>query len=318
MTEGNFMKKLLVALLCAILVLTAAACGKEKKAPSFGKNKYLDVPALQQTDPAWNYHVPQGLATYLGGIGSGVFAVCNAIRFVTGEFVSPTELADSFAAGGALTDDGLLKYLTFSKDGALDEYLSAHDNIKVQLETEWNDEFIAASQMDKYLDSGMACIIHIEGHFMAVVAHDAETSRYLVLDSLVNNTRKTGISGTWLHENSFDEGMSCSADGFCVIKAKGTPAKHDDLIHVNNDNSEFCFIIRSNGEGEAYFKETGSTSFAGNPGDSVTLVVTPLYGTRMNQLIVGGTFMEIKNEGKSSEYSLVLPKGNCDVLVNFG
>ena len=71
----------------------------------------MDVPALQQLDPAWGTRY-FGKWTFAAS-GCGIMSTLNTVRFLTGNMFDPWELAEFAHGDGSYNPDGRMAVAVF-------------------------------------------------------------------------------------------------------------------------------------------------------------------------------------------------------------
>lgn len=307
------MKKTVAFILAIVLMFSLFACGNSDE------KDYMDTLAIQQVDPKWNDYVPTGFSSGMGPSACGIFAMVNSIRYLTGTLVDPTEIAEVFVAADAFTEDGgTWRWKAFIEDGPAEKILK-EKNIPVEFAKYWCDcsDF---TQLDEYLEQGCACEFHVPGHFMTCVAKDNETGKYLVLDSaIVNPKRNTSLGGTWFDASQLSQGGIHPMTGFCAYRPLEDVPEHELPPTDNSEVWSYCnLVVDSTGQtGKANFVGTKARANAAKVGDTVKLHVKPGWGYMCAGLSVGGSYIDMINDGKEATYEFEQPETVADVIVYF-
>lgn len=278
---------------------------------------YMDVPALQQLDPAWGTRY-FGKWTFAAS-GCGIMSTLNTVRFLTGNMFDPWELAEFAHGDGSYNPDGgmgVWRWLFFVENGTL-EKSGILEKSNVKFTKYWGGAAYTPSAMIPYLEAGNVCIIHIPGHFMAIAGYDAASDKYFVLDSAINPQRGTFIDGSWLPASAFKEGGSSQMDAFAAFAAVGAPAEQS-RPPVNSSATRYpVYLNIISGNGSSYFVDSTEISRAVKIGQMVKFEVMPEEGYVISSVVIGGTPQTIQNGGGKAVYSFGMPNGSIGVDIKF-
>ncbi len=177
-----------------------------------------EITVYKQTDKRWKAYPygysskenrKKGIHAYLGqdnkngngyGGGCGVLAVVNAVYYLKGTFIQPKWLADFSVSTGARYDGGTYGWLA--------ERLCAKNG------SDFGIKFVTdvanVKDAKAYLKKGNVAIVHVQGHFMALVNYNSKTDKYLVIDSCPSGNRGTSYGYRWLKESEFTGKMALS------------------------------------------------------------------------------------------------------------
>ena len=172
----------------------------------------------KQTDKRWKAYPygyssaknrRNGIHAYLGqdnskgtgyGGGCGVLSIVNAVYYLKGTFIQPKWLADFSVRTGARYDGGTYGWLA--------ERLCKENGSKYGIK--FVTDVANVKDAKAYLKRGNVAIVHVQGHFMALVNYDSKTNKYLVIDSCPSKNRGTSAGYRWLKASEFTGKMALS------------------------------------------------------------------------------------------------------------
>ena len=175
-----------------------------------GTQKSITV--YRQAGQSWSSHYygyasaadrKAGKHATIGSGGCGVLSIVNAVYYMNGKFINPITLADYSVDSKNRYDGGTYDSLTCSFCNAK----GASYGIKFVKDAK------TVADIKANLQAGNVAVVHVEGHFVAVVDYNASTGKYLVLDSAP--AAKRGTSGTgyrWLTAKEFTGAMAYSTN----------------------------------------------------------------------------------------------------------
>ena len=262
----------------------------------------------QQADSRWG-SVVYGSWT-VAESGCGILSIVNAVNYLTGNFIHPTELAEwaynnnyyngSYGQGSA-------RWTLYSN---VTEAFGTKYGFKV---SDLQSGTIYSSSLVNHLTNGGAVIVHVPNHFMAINAYDSSTGKFLVYDSSANlEKRNTSVSGSWLTADQIHTNTNTRVDWFCLVTKTGSSA-------VTPPPAPTAYTVSAKvagGLGTVHFGE-GITSAQVAAGTTINFQTTPVKGYKVSDVVVGGTSFAVLNDGGDAVYQFVMPEGNCDVVVTF-
>lgn len=185
-------------------------------ANSIPVNKKITV--YKQTDKRWKAYPygysssenrRRGIRAYLGqdnskgtgyGGGCGVLSIVNAVYYLKGTFIQPKWLADFSVNTKARYDGGTYGWLA--------------ERLCTEKGGDFGIKFVTdvanINDARAYLKRGNVAIVHVQGHFMALVNYDSKTNKYLVIDSCPSKNRGTSAGYRWMKESEFTGRMALS------------------------------------------------------------------------------------------------------------
>lgn len=162
-------------------------------------SKMLDSKApmvFTQYDPAW-CGTSYGSEGCMGTAGCGILAPVNAVYALSGQYMDVMELADyavdkEYRIIGSGTDEGIFK-AACQKFG--NKYNFSWDGRSGKLKT-----------LNKKLAQGDTAVVHVTGHYVAIVDYDEKTGKYLMLDSNYLPKREDTAFGDWISKDRLTDG----------------------------------------------------------------------------------------------------------------
>lgn len=148
-----------------------------------------------QYDAEWANHYygpgknPEPYQNVFCTSGCGIFSIVNAIHSLTGIYPNPYELAnyavkEEYRILDSGTDTRIFKAV--AKDFGW-KYGFSYDGSSGDIE-----------KLIKKLNQGDVAMVHVPGHYMAVVAYNQKTKQFLMLDSHYLPKRGTNAYGDWV------------------------------------------------------------------------------------------------------------------------
>ncbi len=256
----------------------------------------------QQGDSRWGSKTYGGIT--LAASGCGILSTVNAVNYLTGNFIPPTDLAqwgynNNYFNGSY--GQGTVRATFYANVTAA---FGGTYGFKVHDQT-WGK--VSNSKLINHLVAGGAAIVHCPNHFMAICAYNTSTGQYLVYDSAANlDKRWTTTSGTWLTAAQIEANANITVDWFCLVSRTSTPTP--SLYTVTTSVAS--------GQGSVHLGN-GVTSAQAQAGQVVNFQVTPASGYKATQILVGGTAWTIQNNGEDYVYQFTMPAGNCGIVVTF-
>lgn len=137
----------------------------------------------------------------IGKSGCGLLSIVNAVYYLNGKFIDPIMLADYSVASNNRPYGGTSDKLTKDFCG---KYGKTY-GIKFMKDAK------TIADVKSNIQSGQVAVVHVMGHFVAVVDYNASTGKYLVLDSAPAAKRGTSGSGyRWMTAAQFTGEMAYS------------------------------------------------------------------------------------------------------------
>ena len=240
--------------------------------------------------------------------GCGILSTVNAVNYLTGNFIHPTELAEwahnnDYYNGSY--GQGTTRWTMYA---SVTEAFGAKYGFKV---SDLQSGTIYSSSLVNHLINGGAVIVHVPNHFMAINAYDSSTGTFLVYDSSANlEKRNTSVLGSWLTADQIHGNANTRVDWFCLVTRAGsqtvTPTPPTYTVSASV----------AGGFGTVHFGE-GVTSAQVAEGTTINFQTTPTKGYKVSDIVVGGMSFEVLNDGGDAVYQFTMPEGDCEVVVTF-
>ena len=166
------------------------------------------------------YNYPGGSGSTYKSSGCGVYAVVNAVKYLTGEKIDPHELGEFAISCGARVDGGTLGATLCKKAASSDKFGGAYGFSLAEIYTfgsssrtmrcdiggektasgypstaEWD---VLYSKLVSHLENGEVAVVLVMGHYMAIVDYDDSTGKFLMLDSAAYTSKRLSQNkGKW-------------------------------------------------------------------------------------------------------------------------
>lgn len=166
-----------------------------------------------QYDPAW-CGTAYGSEGCMGTAGCGILATVNAVYALSGQYMDVMELADyavdkEYRIVGSGTDEGIFK-------AACKQYGNKYNFT-------WDGQSGKLKTLKKKLAQGDTAVVHVTGHYVAVVDYNEKTGKFLMLDSNYLPKREDTAFGDWISKNRLVEGY-LEAQQYYFFKLKDSPS----------------------------------------------------------------------------------------------
>ncbi len=176
---------------------TYLSTAKPASSSNSGTSASRSITVFSQTDSRWanvSYgRGPGGSSANVSQAGCGVLAYVNAVYYMTGNFIQPSELAawsvnHGYRINGVGTSLDLYKAYADACGAAYGfKYAGSANNVR---------------SVRSHLQNGGTAVISVPNHIMALAAYD--NGKYLILDSYKSSNRGTYQTGyRWLTEAEF-------------------------------------------------------------------------------------------------------------------
>lgn len=178
--------------------------------------KVVNITVYKQKDSRWSsyaYGYSNTAGTKkatIGSAGCGLLSLTNAVYYLNGTFISPKTIADyslknGYRINGVGTAFGLYKSFADSQG-------SKYGIKYVHYTSSW-----ATLRSD--LNKGYVAICSKSGHIMTIVDYDANTGKYLLLDSYPSSNRGTSKTGYIWATYSYLKNTVGLRNSFYVLKS---------------------------------------------------------------------------------------------------
>lgn len=185
---------------------STAVDGKYYEEPSQNNNtnEQRSITVFSQTDSRWanvSYgRGPGGRNANISQAGCGILSYVNAVYYMTGNFIQPSELA-AWSVNNGYRINGVGTSL-----GLYEAYANAYGSA---YGFKYAGSVSRVSDARTHLQNGGTAVISVPNHIMALVSY--ENGRYLILDSYKSSNRGTYQTGyRWLTEAEFRGGLAVS------------------------------------------------------------------------------------------------------------
>ncbi len=221
----NYVRRIATKALSLCLVLSLVLSALSVGAWQVAAEDVIPTKIVQQNLAKWkNYTYGDSQGT-LYRTGCGMFAIVNAVGYLTGNTMSVTEVASwGHAIGGynpGNTHDGTYRMTIYPR---LQAKYGTRYGFKVDCGST-NEGYWAGSSsstLKNHLKNGGVAIGHVPGHFIAIVGYDPNTNYYHVYHSYPTSARGTGPNGdAWVSQSHLATGK-LKLDWFCLLTKTGT------------------------------------------------------------------------------------------------
>lgn len=268
----------------------------------------------QQGDSRWGgiYYGKWNLAES----GCGILSTVNAVNYLTGNFMHPTELAAWAHANNHYNGtygQGSMRNTLYANVTAA---FGAKYGFKVTNLT-WGT--VTNATLVNHLKNGGTAIVHVPNHFMALCGYNSATGQYLVYDSAANPTKRyTSVAGSWLTAAQINGNANIKIDWFCLVHRNGTGTVAKPSTSTSTSSSTLYTVTAqvASGSGKVHFGNN-VTSAKVTKGTVVNYQATPAAGYKVSKILVYGTSQAIKNNGGDAVYQFTMEAANATVQVTF-
>lgn len=287
-----------LSLLCAlILMLSMVSVG----AMSASAEAVVPRAVQRQWETQWQSVYYGGRSLY--DTGCGIFAIVNAVGYVTGNEMSVTEVAQwaydikafNYSTGGTIRAM-LYPYLE-DKYGEEYGFTVDHNNG----EGYWQSA--SSTLLKNHLLGGGVAIGHVYGHFIAVVGYDSSTNMFHVYDSAPSSSRGTinGNGDAWVTESWFTTSTKLTLDWFVLVTGTGDPINLDygeDRTGTSADKLGTYQLNSSAPSSDPLNVRTGA-------GTSYDIVTTVQEGDIVNVSELSGTWGKLTTESGTEGWASI-------------
>ena len=203
------MRRALSVMLALVLLVTAIVPMANKAEAA----AYTGI--MRQTEPEYlNYWYGGGT---LYAAGCGIFSLCNAVGYVTGYKMDPVEIANWAYANGYFSGDvGTYRDPFYRKAAA--RYGPTYG---FTIDTNGGGGYwgtIYDARIRNHLMAGGSVVIHVYGHFMALVGYNPNNGLYHLYDCAPRDRRYTLENGgdLWFSAAQLNSGYT-NVDWYCLV-----------------------------------------------------------------------------------------------------
>ncbi|MBE6682602.1 MAG: hypothetical protein E7595_00465 [Ruminococcaceae bacterium] len=180
---------------------------------------------LVQWETKWKSYYYGGRNLY--NTGCGIFALVNAVGYLTGKRMSITGVASwAHSIGAFNTPSAGGTYRTALYPRVQAKYGATYGfTVDCGSGNTGYWSTAASSTLKKHLANGGVAVGHVPGHFIALVGYDYATNKFHVYDSAPSSSRgtSTNYGDCWVTQSRLSTGK-LDLDWFCLLSATGTPA----------------------------------------------------------------------------------------------
>ena len=218
---------------------------------------------VRQNLAKWKNYVYGDSQGTLYRTGCGMFAIVNAVGYLTGNTMSVTEVASwGHSIGGynpGNTHAGTYRMTIYPRvQVKYGERYGFTVDCGSSKEGYWAGS--SSSTLKNHLKNGGVAIGHVPGHFIAIVGYDSSTNYFHVYDSYPTSARGTGNGDAWVSQSHLASGK-LKLDWFCLLSRTGTVINNQ----VMQKNYSVTFDSRG---GSAVSKQTVEEGkYASKPAD---------------------------------------------------
>lgn len=218
---------------------------------------------VRQNLAKWKNYVYGDSQGTLYRTGCGMFAIVNAVGYLTGNTMSVTEVASwGHSIGGynpGNSHSGTYRMTIYPRlQAKYGERYGFTVDCGSSKEGYWAGS--SSSTLKNHLKNGGVAIGHVPGHFIAIVGYDSSTNYFHVYDSYPTSARGTGNGDAWVSQSHLASGK-LKLDWFCLLSRTGTVINNQ----VMQKNYSVTFDSRG---GSAVSKQTVEEGkYASKPAD---------------------------------------------------
>ena len=259
---------------------------------SFSVISYAASPVYQQTDSRWKNHTYGSggtKANTIGNKGCAVLAIVNAVNYLTGNFIAPSEVADWAMASGQYSY-GVGSNWSIAQNAA--GKFGLNNNFKMSERYSFSNTKsgtcycgnttsgfpkntsamdVVWSKLTSHLSQGEVCVALVPHHFIAIVDYDAARDKVLVYDSAAASKRQTSSAASndinWKSKNELDYNSSTGSKDLKIRGEMTFYSRIDPIIPPDTNPDHYPFPTRNIG----YYNSSAMT------GDDVGWVQAVLY-----------------------------------------
>ncbi len=211
-------------LMSLVLVLSMLFAMMSVAVPTGGAYTVQPTALVRQDLAKWKNYVYGDSQGTLYRTGCGMFAIVNAVGYLTGNTMSVTEVASwGHSIGGynpGNTHAGTYRMTIYPRlQAKYGERYGFTVDCGSTNEGYWAGS--SSSTLKNHLKNGGVAIGHVPGHFIAIVGYDSSTNYFHVYDSYPTSARGTGNGDAWVTQSHLATGK-LKLDWFCLLSRTGT------------------------------------------------------------------------------------------------
>lgn len=189
-----------------------------------------------QKDAKWKSYYYGGGNLY--NTGCGVFALVNAVGYLTGKRMSVTDTAKWFHdIGGYNVTGGEGTYRTVVYPKVQAKYGATY-GFTVDCGSGGGGYWAgsSSSKLKNHLAGGGVAVGHVPGHFIALVGYDSGSNKFHVYDSYPTSARGTlsGNGNCWVTQSHLATGK-LKLDWFCLLSYAGSTPVEPEITYQTGE-----------------------------------------------------------------------------------
>lgn len=242
------MKKIIGFIITILAMCSFAFCNIESKEVVYASGEeeaVFNTPeCYQQAKGLWSSFVIGGSS--IATSGCGLLSLTNAVNYLTGNFIEPTNLAKyaySIDAYNGSIGGGTARWVLYNQLQAYEKKYG------FKVTSAGRDGTITRSDVKAHLKKGGTVIAHVYGHFIAIVGYNEANNTYCVYDCAANASKRYSYPyGTWLSEEILKNSKYMSVDWYCLLeRATNSIVKLDQEGGTyKNSKATVSYFVTSN------------------------------------------------------------------------
>lgn len=242
------MKKIIGFIITILAMCSFAFCNIESKKVVYASGEeeaVFNTPeCYQQAKGLWSSFVIGGSS--IATSGCGLLSLTNAVNYLTGNFIEPTNLAKyaySIDAYNGSIGGGTARWVLYNQLQAYEKKYG------FKVTSAGRDGTITRPDVKAHLKKGGTVIAHVYGHFIAIVGYNEANNTYCVYDCAANASKRYSYPyGTWLSEDILKNSKYMSVDWYCLLeRATNSIVKLDQEGGTyKNSKATVSYFVTSN------------------------------------------------------------------------
>ena len=242
------MKKIIGFIITILAMCSFAFCNIESKEVVYASGEeeaVFNTPeCYQQAKGLWSSFVIGGSS--IATSGCGLLSLTNAVNYLTGNFIEPTNLAKYAYAIDACNGSiggGTARWVLYNQLQAYEKKYG------FKVTSAGRDGTITRPDVKAHLKKGGTVIAHVYGHFIAIVGYNEANNTYCVYDCAANASKRYSYPyGTWLSEDILKNSQYMSVDWYCLLeRATNSIVKLDQEGGTyKNSKATVSYFVTSN------------------------------------------------------------------------
>lgn len=242
------MKKIIGFIITILAMCAFAFCNIESKEVVYASGEeeaVFNTPeCYQQAKGLWSSFVIGGSS--IATSGCGLLSLTNAVNYLTGNFIEPTNLAKYAYAIDAYNGSiggGTARWVLYNQLQAYEKKYG------FKVTSAGRDGTITRPDVKAHLKKGGTVIAHVYGHFIAIVGYNEVNNTYCVYDCAANASKRYSYPyGTWLSEDILKNSQYMSVDWYCLLeRATNSIVKLDQEGGTyKNSKATVSYFVTSN------------------------------------------------------------------------